>query len=121
MRIVKPVISPLSSSPATILHCVTGWKRPCAISSSRDQIILIGVPGICLAMLTAVRTKSVAPRRPKPPPRWILYTSHCAGLSPAASAVAANAASPFCVGTHTSHRSGVHLTVAFIVSMHAWF
>jgi hypothetical protein len=35
--------------------------------------------------------------------------------------VAANAASPFWVGTHTSQRSGVYFAVAFIGSIGAWF
>ena len=50
------------------------------MSSSRDQISLTGVPGISLAIATAWRTQScTAPRRPKPPPRWILWTSHLRG------------------------------------------
>src|SRR5215471_4818305 len=61
------------------------------------------------------------PRRPKPPPRLILYTSHCADVRPDASTVAANAASPFCVGHLTSQRSDVQRAVAFITSMQAWF
>ena len=40
---------------------------------------------------------------------------------PAASAAAASAASPFCVGVQTSQRSGVQRAVAFIVSIVAWF
>ena len=40
---------------------------------------------------------------------------------PAASDAAASAASPFCVGVHTSQRSGVQRAVAFIVSIVAWF
>ena len=92
------------------------------MSSSRDQISLTGVPGICLAIATAWRTQSwTAPRRPKPPPRWILWTSHLAGGRPAASAAAASAASPFWVGVQTSQRSGVQSAVAFIGSMVAWF
>ncbi len=35
--------------------------------------------------------------------------------------MAANAASPFCVGHHTSQRCGVYSAVAFITSMQAWF
>jgi hypothetical protein len=41
--------------------------------------------------------------------------------SPDAASVAANAASPFCVGTQTSQRSGVYFAVAFIGSIGAWF
>jgi hypothetical protein len=40
---------------------------------------------------------------------------------PAASDVAASAASPFCVGVQTSQRVGVQRAVAFIVSIVAWF
>jgi len=43
------------------------------------------------------------------------------GGSPAASAVAASAASPFWVGVQTSQRSGVQTAVAFIGSIVAWF
>jgi hypothetical protein len=50
-----------------------------------------------------------------------LYTSHWAAGSPAASEVAASAASPFCVGAQTSQRSGVQRAVAFIGSIVAWF
>ena len=51
----RPVRLPLASSAPTSLHCVTGWYRPCVMSSSRDQISLTGVPGICLAISTAWR------------------------------------------------------------------
>src|SRR6185369_17674916 len=40
---------------------------------------------------------------------------------PAASDAAASAASPFCVGVHTSQRSEVQRAVAFIGSIVAWF
>ncbi len=40
---------------------------------------------------------------------------------PEAARVAANAASPFWVGTQTSHLSVVYLAVAFIGSIGAWF
>jgi hypothetical protein len=40
--------------------------------------------------------------------------------SPDASDAAASEPSPFCVGDHTSQRSGVYLAVQFIGSMQAW-
>ena len=92
------------------------------MSSSRDQISFTGVPGSSRAIATACRTQSwTAPRRPKPPPRWILWTSQLVAGRPAASAAAASAASPFWVGVQTSQRSGVQTAVAFIGSMVAWF
>ena len=47
--------------------------RRCVMSSSRDQISLIGVPGICLgdARPRGSRSRCV-PRRPKPPPSSVL-------------------------------------------------
>src|SRR5688572_23459674 len=91
------------------------------MSSSRDQISLTGVPGIWRAIATAWPSQSCWPRRPKPPPRLSLWTSHFAVGSPDASAVAASAASPFWVGAQTSQRSGVQRAVAFITSIVAWF
>ena len=38
------------------LAIVVGWYWQCVMSSSRDQISLIGVPGISLATSTAWRT-----------------------------------------------------------------
>ena len=49
--------------------------------------------------------------------RW---TSHCCGVRPEAATVVAKAASPFCVGHHTSQRSGVQRAVAFIGSIVTW-
>ena len=53
MRMCRPVRLLFASNAPTSLHCVTGWYRPCVMSSSRDQIIFTGVPGICLAIRTA--------------------------------------------------------------------
>ena len=52
------------------------------MSSSRDLISLIGVPGISLAISTACATYSLRARRPKPPPRKVLYTSHLSAGRP---------------------------------------
>ena len=71
-------------------------------------------------MITAWVTQSCIPRRPKPPPKCSLYTSHCEAGKPAASDVAASAASPFWVAVQTSQRCGVHFTVAFMVSIVTW-
>lgn len=91
------------------------------MSSSRVHIVLIGTPGTCLAMVTAWISQSCVVRRPNPPPRSTRWTSQAVYGRPAACAVAASAASPFCVGHQTSQRAGVHTTVAFIGSIGAWF
>ncbi len=52
----SPVRLPLASSPPVSLHCITGWKRPCRMSSSRDHSSFTGVPGISLAIRTACVT-----------------------------------------------------------------
>ena len=56
MRMCRAVRVPLASTAPVSLHCVTGWKAQCVMSSSRDQISFTGVPGICLAISTAWRT-----------------------------------------------------------------
>ena len=66
------------------------------MSSSRDLIILIGTPGICLAILTASVTYSLRVRRPKPVPSIRRWTTHLSAGRPDAAIVAASAASPFC-------------------------
>src|SRR5712691_2683291 len=50
-----------------------------------------------------------------------LCTSTLSAARPEASSTCAKAPSPFCVGPHSSHLSGVQRTVAFIGSMQAWF
>src|SRR5262245_27622840 len=91
------------------------------MSSSRDQIILTGTPGNCLAMSVAWRTKSwVPPRRPEAPPRALREASHLAGGTPDCSDSAARDASEFCVVTQHSARSAEIFTVQFIGSMVAW-
>src|SRR5829696_4883232 len=36
MRMCSPTRLPCASSPPTSLHCVTGWNRPCSMSSFGD-------------------------------------------------------------------------------------
>ena len=73
MRTCRPIRSPFVVQPADQLRLGDRVVVAVRMSSSRVHSSLTGVPGICLAMATAWVTKSwKAPRRPKPPPRWIL-------------------------------------------------
>ncbi len=92
------------------------------MSSSRDHIIFTGLPGTAFAMVTPCRTKSWgAPRRPKPPPSIILWTSTFSWGTPAVSAAAAMDASPFWVDVHTSTKpSGFTQAVQTCGSIVAW-
>ncbi len=92
------------------------------MSSSRDHMSFTGLPGIAIAIFTPWRTKSCgAPRRPKPPPSIILWTSHFSCGTPAVRAASARDASPFCVEVHTStNPSGFTHAVHTCGSIVAW-
>src|SRR5437867_7576799 len=71
------------------------------MSSSRVQISLTGWP-TALAISTAWRAQSCdSPRRPKPPPRWHLWTTTLDGSRPSVCATTWAVPSPFCVGAQT--------------------
>ena len=91
------------------------------LSSSRLQISLTGVPGNSWrwprpgARSPACRRAGRNRRRDRAG-----STSHLSSGRPETSDSAANAASAFCVGTHTSALSAETMAVQFIGSMVAW-
>ena len=86
------------------------------MSSSRVHTTFTGLP-TAFDVSTASVTKSASPRRPKPPPRYVVWMWTASAGSPlAAIAACCDAVCP-CVGTQTSQRSARTSAVQFIGSI----
>src|SRR5678815_4165060 len=88
------------------------------MSSSRDQITLTGAP-TAFDVSTASVTKSPSPRRPKPPPTYVVCTKTLLSGRPVTPMAACCVMVCDCVGTHTSQRSACTCAVQFIGSIGA--
>ena len=86
------------------------------MSSSRVQTTFTGAP-TAFDVSTASITKSTSPRRPKPPPRSIVWTETCPMGSPVSFAAIACDPPGFWVGAQTVHASTVTWAVQFIGSI----
>ena len=89
------------------------------MSSSRVQKTCTGPPA-ALETATASSTKSVMARRPKPPPRSVVWSVICSGLKPMTRSSAATAIDWPWVGAQISTVRPRTWAVQFIGSMVAW-
>ena len=96
---------------------LAGRYRSCCVSSSRDQIILTGLPAMALAIITPWRVKSCELLRPKPPPSCMGCTLTLSCATPAVAAETAKVASGFCVEVQTSSESPCSQAVQTMGSM----
>src|SRR6266540_236672 len=81
MRCVQATGRPPASSPARSRWTLTGRYWSCWVSSSRDQITFTGAP-TAFEVSSASWMKSSSNRRPKPPPRYVVWTFTFSGGTP---------------------------------------
>ena len=114
-------VLPVALKPALKRIRLAGRYKPCWISSSRDHSILMGLPGMALAIETAWRVKSCGLLRPRPPPNCMGCTFTLACGTPAVAAATAKVDSGFCVEHHTSSCSPCNQAVQTMGSIHGAF
>ena len=106
-RIDRPPHAHVGDGPVVVVLRVV-FARPDHLDRRADR----------LRRLDGVERRSPpSPRRPNPPPRYVVCTNTLLSGRPVAAIAACCVAVCDCVGTHTSHRSACTCAVQFIGSM----